>query len=178
MWFSHRWIKKGTIFWDVTPCSLVECCRRFGSAHCFHLQNKQARNQQEEMFTSFLVYSSTLKVEEVHSSNPSVTYHTARCHVPRFSITTVRTSYPTRENFCAQWSAVLSRSNGSSLSRCLRLAQRQPNMQTTPRSPNSSFCCSPSSAPIGTRQTGDRRTERREDRPPFSSLLLHPHRRQ
>jgi hypothetical protein len=32
---------KGTIFWDVTPWSVVEYNRRFGATYCLHLQSRR-----------------------------------------------------------------------------------------------------------------------------------------
>jgi hypothetical protein len=31
--------RKMTIFWDVTPCSVVEVDQRFGSSYCLHHQD-------------------------------------------------------------------------------------------------------------------------------------------
>jgi hypothetical protein len=41
-------VMKSPIFWDVTPCSLLENNRHFGGAYRLHLQGRrisQARNQ-------------------------------------------------------------------------------------------------------------------------------------
>jgi hypothetical protein len=35
---------KGTIFWDVAPCSLIEFYRRFGGISCLHLQGIRKRS--------------------------------------------------------------------------------------------------------------------------------------
>jgi hypothetical protein len=37
---SQRWLCKSTIFWDVTPCSLVGIYRRFGGTGCLHIQSR------------------------------------------------------------------------------------------------------------------------------------------
>jgi hypothetical protein len=43
-------VMKSTIFWDITPCSLLKVNRRFGATYRFHLQGRRisrARNQRE-----------------------------------------------------------------------------------------------------------------------------------
>jgi hypothetical protein len=43
-------IMKSTIFWDITPCSLLRVNRRFGGTYCLHLQGRRiswARSQHE-----------------------------------------------------------------------------------------------------------------------------------
>jgi hypothetical protein len=37
-WYMTASTTKNTVFWDVTPCSLVEICRRFGGTYFLHLQ--------------------------------------------------------------------------------------------------------------------------------------------
>jgi hypothetical protein len=34
-------VMKGIIFWDVTPCSLLSCNRRFGGTYRLHLQGRR-----------------------------------------------------------------------------------------------------------------------------------------
>jgi hypothetical protein len=42
---------KRTLFWDITPCNLLEVNRRFGGTYRLHLQNRisRARYQRESM---------------------------------------------------------------------------------------------------------------------------------
>jgi hypothetical protein len=57
------------IFWDVTPCSLVEVHGRFGGTYCLHIQGRsvsQGSNQQE------VGGKQTFKMEAVSSSEMSV----------------------------------------------------------------------------------------------------------
>jgi hypothetical protein len=56
-------VMKSSIFWDITPCSLLKVNRRFGGTYRLHLQDRrisEARNQYETcskpMLVSFLVY--------------------------------------------------------------------------------------------------------------------------
>jgi hypothetical protein len=44
-----RMYEKNTIFWDVTPCIMIEVYRRSGATYCLHLRDKnisQGRKQQ------------------------------------------------------------------------------------------------------------------------------------
>jgi hypothetical protein len=70
-----------TIFWDITPCSLLEVNRRFEGTHrlhlpiCFHAG-----------FFPCSVYSSALKMEAVCSSEKSVDFQrTIRRYIPEAS---------------------------------------------------------------------------------------------
>jgi hypothetical protein len=69
---ARRPLKSTTgIFWDVKPCSLVEVYWRFFAEH---------------ILAACLVYSSTLKMEAVLSSEISVNfYHVIRRHIPEDS---------------------------------------------------------------------------------------------
>jgi hypothetical protein len=43
-------VMKGTVFWDITPCSSLKVKRRFGGTYRFHLQvrrESQARHKRE-----------------------------------------------------------------------------------------------------------------------------------
>jgi hypothetical protein len=78
---------KSIIFWDVTPCSLLRCKRRFGGTYRLHLQGR--RNFQQEpachLLTcwSLLKFSSTLKMEAICSTETSVDFQqTTRRHIP------------------------------------------------------------------------------------------------
>jgi hypothetical protein len=48
--YSTYFFIKSTIFWDITPCSLLKVNRRFGETYHLHLQGgkiSRARNQRE-----------------------------------------------------------------------------------------------------------------------------------
>jgi hypothetical protein len=54
--FSSILVVKSIIFWDVTPCSLLSCNRRFGGTYRLHLQarrNNFSKNQQVSRNGSF-----------------------------------------------------------------------------------------------------------------------------
>jgi hypothetical protein len=89
MW--RIWSLKRIIFWDVTPCSLLRCNRRFGGTYRLHLQGR--RHLLAEIF------SSTLKMEAICS--PKRRLHLNRLHgvtsqkMILFITTAVKTSNPT-----------------------------------------------------------------------------------
>jgi hypothetical protein len=63
---------KSIIFWDMTPCSLLSCARRFGGTYRLHLQgrrNRQACRLLARWFAEPI--SSTLKMEAISSSETS-----------------------------------------------------------------------------------------------------------
>jgi hypothetical protein len=69
--FSCNYIKT-TVFWDVTPCSLVDH-QCFGGTACLHLQDARR-------------HSSNLKMEIASSSETMITsYQTAQHHIPEDS---------------------------------------------------------------------------------------------
>lgn len=81
---------KSTIFYNVTPCSLVGVYRRLGGKHCLHLQCWRLRWTSKQQARCFLLAPShlllTLKIEVVCSSKMSVKfYKTTRRHVPKTS---------------------------------------------------------------------------------------------
>jgi hypothetical protein len=41
-------VMKSIIFWDVMPCSLLRCNRRFGGTYRLHLQGRRKKIQQDE----------------------------------------------------------------------------------------------------------------------------------
>jgi hypothetical protein len=58
---------KSTVFLDVMPCITVNTYKCFGGLYYLHLQDQrvsQARNQ-ELLHLSYVVYSSTMKIEAV-----------------------------------------------------------------------------------------------------------------
>lgn len=69
---------KNTIFWYVTPCSLVKVQRRLGRICLVHLQARRESRKRESAFL-FLVscsaYSSTQIMDVVRSSETSVIIH-------------------------------------------------------------------------------------------------------
>jgi hypothetical protein len=65
---------KCTIFWDITPCSLLKIDRRFGGGLCL---------PPDFTLVSCSVYSSTLKMEATWSSEASVGFQrTSRHYIP------------------------------------------------------------------------------------------------
>jgi hypothetical protein len=67
--FTINIVKKSTIFWFLTPCSLVEIRRHFGGTDWIHFQGREvneARNESKQaeslLLVSCLAYSSTLKI--------------------------------------------------------------------------------------------------------------------
>jgi hypothetical protein len=79
-----------TIFWDITPCSLLRVSRRFGRTYRLHVQGRKinrARNQRESRWqaelVSCLAYFLTLKMEAICSSETSVgSQWTTRRYIP------------------------------------------------------------------------------------------------
>jgi hypothetical protein len=75
-------VMKSTIFWDITPCSLLSVNRRFGGTYRLHLQGRrntffrveEIRSRNHLLACWFLagLISSTLKMEAIGSSETSV----------------------------------------------------------------------------------------------------------
>jgi hypothetical protein len=67
-------VMKSIIFWDVTPCSLLSCNRRFGGTYRLHLQGRKNNFCFPPAYLLFLaeIISSTLKMEVICSSETSV----------------------------------------------------------------------------------------------------------
>jgi hypothetical protein len=62
---------KSSIFWDITPCSLLKVNRRFGETCCLHIQCR--RISQSLLATGFMLvscfaYSSILKMKTCSSA--------------------------------------------------------------------------------------------------------------
>jgi hypothetical protein len=83
---------KSIIFWDVTPCNLLSCKRRFGGTYGLHLQGRRnnfSKNQQAfclppayVLVLPKIIYS-TLKMEAICFSERSVaTQKITRRHIP------------------------------------------------------------------------------------------------
>jgi hypothetical protein len=67
-------VMKSIIFWDMTPCSLLSCNRRFGGTYRLHSAC---------LLVLAEIISSTLKMEAIPSSETSVvTQQTTRRHIP------------------------------------------------------------------------------------------------
>jgi hypothetical protein len=77
-------VMKSTIFWDITPCSLLSVNRRFGETSRLNLHSRKiswARNQCESRWQE--AYFLTLKMEARCSSETSVhTQQTTRHFIP------------------------------------------------------------------------------------------------
>jgi hypothetical protein len=76
---------KRIIFWDVTPCSLLSCNRRFGGTHRLHLQGRRNNFCLPPVYLLVLaeIISSTLKMEATCSSETSVaTQQTIQRYIP------------------------------------------------------------------------------------------------
>jgi hypothetical protein len=76
---------KSIIFWDVTPCSLLSCNRRFGGIYRLHLQGRINKFSLPPACLLVLaeIISSTLTMEAICSSETSVaTQQTTRRHIP------------------------------------------------------------------------------------------------
>jgi hypothetical protein len=69
-----------SVFFSVAPYSPVKVCIRFGVTYRHHLQGQIV--SQNRMPASCLVYSSTLNLVAVCSSETSVMYRTTICHIP------------------------------------------------------------------------------------------------
>jgi hypothetical protein len=52
------------------------------TASIFRVELTLSNNQQAEPDSYCLIYSSTLKMEEIFSSGTSIIYQTTRCHIP------------------------------------------------------------------------------------------------
>jgi hypothetical protein len=84
-------VRKSSIFWDITHCSLLKVNWHFGEKYCFHLPGRrvsQARNQRVASRAGFLLCSFfDLKMETVSSSEMLVNlYHITWCHTAKDSI--------------------------------------------------------------------------------------------
>jgi hypothetical protein len=86
-------VMKISIFWDITPCSLVKVNRHFGGTYCLHLQGRrisQTKNQHQICFAfcllqaNFLLgYSSSLKMKAICFSKTLADCHqTAQHYMP------------------------------------------------------------------------------------------------
>jgi Ca2+/Na+ antiporter len=82
---------KKAVFWDVAPCRYC-VNRRFGGTYRLHLhgrreKNPRARNQREQMLivSTYSLFSSTLKMEAISSSEISVNTISTRRHIPEDS---------------------------------------------------------------------------------------------
>jgi hypothetical protein len=81
---------KNSIFWDITPCSLLKVNRCFGGTFRPHHQVRninQTRTQRESRWqaelVSYLAYSSILKMEAICTSEMPVDFqHTTRRYIP------------------------------------------------------------------------------------------------
>jgi hypothetical protein len=83
--YIGKYLLKGTIFWDITPCSPLNVNRRFGETYHLHLQGRRLL---DTCFYagSCLVYSSTLKMEALFSSETSIDIErTTRRYIPEDS---------------------------------------------------------------------------------------------
>jgi hypothetical protein len=88
---AAQYMQKSSIFWDITPFSLLKVNQRFGGACRLHVQDQiisQARDQQAASkavtcfgLASCLAYSSTVKMEAALSSETSVDFqcNKSRC---------------------------------------------------------------------------------------------------
>jgi hypothetical protein len=68
-------VMKSIIFWDMTPCCPLSCTQHFGGTYC-----KLATC----LLDGLLNYSSTLKMEAIHSSEMSSCY--AQCTFPNLFV--------------------------------------------------------------------------------------------
>jgi hypothetical protein len=48
--------EKNTIFWDLTPCSLIEVYRRFGRRYCHYTQAQRVSQSSKKQTASFLEF--------------------------------------------------------------------------------------------------------------------------
>jgi hypothetical protein len=88
--------KNNAVFWDVAPCS--SCVnRRFGETYRLNLQDRKIRERATSLQPpahagSSLADFSTLKMEEIRSSETSVHTRTTRRHIPKmtFIVTAVK----------------------------------------------------------------------------------------
>jgi hypothetical protein len=82
---------KGSVFWDITPCSPLRVIRRLGGACRLHLQGReisQARNE---------------KIEATYSSETSVDFQrTTRGYIELLITAAVRTPNPTTKQHYSQ----------------------------------------------------------------------------
>jgi hypothetical protein len=100
-----------TSVWDVTSYSLVEVFRRFGETKCLHLLERKERRVLLDSYlweVACFAYSSTVKMEAVRSSKPSVNfYETALCHNPQDRTRQLRDPQIRREYFSLNQSSNL-----------------------------------------------------------------------
>jgi hypothetical protein len=84
---------KSIIFWDMTPCNLLICTRRFGGTYRLHIQGGRIVQEPSEqaggillatcLLAGLLNYSSTLKMEAICSSETSgAAQRITRRHIP------------------------------------------------------------------------------------------------
>jgi hypothetical protein len=77
---------KSIIFWDITPRNPLEARWRFGKTYWCHLLYRRVRKDCS-VLVSCLVYSCTLKLDEVRFSEGSMNFNqTIRCYIPEDSI--------------------------------------------------------------------------------------------
>jgi hypothetical protein len=83
---------KSTIFWDITPCSLLKVNRRFGGTYRIHLKGRISRGRyhresgwQAKTLVSCSAYSA-LKVEAIYSSETLDEFQwLTECYIPEDS---------------------------------------------------------------------------------------------
>jgi hypothetical protein len=73
-----------TIFWDITPCSLLKVNRCFGGPYRLYLQGRSL--PPAFILVSCSTYTSTLKIEAICSNETSVEFQrTTRRYIPEDS---------------------------------------------------------------------------------------------
>jgi hypothetical protein len=78
---------KNVIFWDVTPCNLLDVYRRFREMYCDYIQGRKANRAGKQSSYLLLLacsaYLSTLKMVAVcFFETPANFYHITRRHIP------------------------------------------------------------------------------------------------
>jgi hypothetical protein len=92
-WGSHIG-DKSTLSWYLTSCNFVEIYRRFGGNNCLHLHGKSQVGNKHKACTevsacsfhlaSYLAYSSTPKMQTIHSSETSaLNFYLTTRHLPQ-----------------------------------------------------------------------------------------------
>jgi hypothetical protein len=75
-------VLKSIIFWDVTPCSLLRCNRRFGGTYRLHIQGRRSKHTCLHAGLAE-IFSSTLKMEAIcFSETSAASQQTTRRHIP------------------------------------------------------------------------------------------------
>jgi hypothetical protein len=75
-----------TVFWELTPSSLVDVYWCFGGTYCLYLQGRRVRQANSTILAACLAYSSTLKMEAVRfPETPANFYQTTRRKFPEDS---------------------------------------------------------------------------------------------